>query len=165
MAKPRHAGKWVCKKCSKEYSCKQSLHNHKSNCGVKKSNECKICLKVFTRLAYLKKHKCKPKSTLIGVTCDKEFPKKWHLDRHIKSVHSKNENQPRERKSCTNNYLECDEDDLFLPNMVDMDDYDKVKSWFVTPTVDFWISGDTDLEKVSLSLFCSDEMRVLVNEN
>lgn len=45
--------------------------------------------------------------------------KKWHLDQHMQNVHSTNGSHPRK----SNNYIDCDENDSFLPTMIDLSDY------------------------------------------
>ena len=94
MGKVKEKGKeWVCpnfKECGKKFAHKQSLNNHKKNCGVGKL-PCNLCSKTFTRLAYLKKHKQQCRGLVIKVNnchiCGKELQSPWHLRRHIQQKH------------------------------------------------------------------------------
>eukprot|EP00111_Clytia_hemisphaerica_P013861 TCONS_00040789-protein len=82
---------WICKNlgCNKQFKHRQSLQNHKLNCGLSSSVKCPVCFKSFARSWYLKSHKCKQKESLECSQCSKVFPKVWHLKRHIKNVHAK----------------------------------------------------------------------------
>lgn len=132
MGRPKHSGKWSCQKCSKEFSHKQSLNNHKRSCGLESTLKCNTCSKSFSRQWYLKKHVCKVKQSTTCMECGKVFTTVWHLNRHIKQMHSKSKagSIEKSRKSIKigvkrtlendfNYFEEADCDDSFVPSMID----------------------------------------------
>ena len=70
---------WPCsnENCTKRFTHKQSLNNHKKSCKhgmnpkVTSSNlACKVCQKTFHRPVYLKTHRCKGARKEALVTCN-----------------------------------------------------------------------------------------------